>query len=124
VGAEVRVRWLRLLLFFAIAMSLVFGWGSPGDFLKQFLEMAIFLAVVLFGIRQVVRFNLLGLFLIAACTALLGGAAQFLGQPDAFYRLNGYLLAFAVLLLLAWPLGTWRFLGPGSTSPPTETTPA
>ena len=65
-GAELRVRWLRLLLFFAVAAAVVTSWGSPADFLKQFLASAILLAVVVFGMRRVVRFNLLGLFLIVA----------------------------------------------------------
>lgn len=111
VGAEMRVRWLRLFLFFAVAASLVFSWGSPADFLKQFLEMAMLLAVVVFGLRQLVRFNFLGLFLIGACTALAGAAAEFLGQHDAYYRLNGYALVFAILVLLALPLLAWRLRG-------------
>jgi membrane protease YdiL (CAAX protease family) len=106
-GAELRARWLRLLLFLAVPACLVFSWGSRADFLKQFLAQLILLAVVVFGIQQLVRFNMLGLFLVAACTALLGSAVQFLGQPDAFYRYNGYLLLLAIVVLLAWPLMTW-----------------
>jgi len=29
IGAELRVRWLRLLLFFAMAAAMVTNWGSP-----------------------------------------------------------------------------------------------
>jgi len=112
-GAELRVRWLRLVLFFAVAAALVTSWGSPADFLKQFLASAIFLAVAVFGIRRVVRFNLLGVFLVVACTGLLAGAAQLITQPNGFYRANGYGILLAVVLLLAWPLVTWRLRGPG-----------
>ena len=108
VGAEMRVRWLRLLMFFAVAGALVFSWGSPADFLKQFLAMLLLLAVVVFGMRLLVRFNVLGLFLIATCTAILAAAAEFLAQPDGFYHLNGYVLVFAIVMLLAWPLLNWR----------------
>ena len=108
VGAEMRVRWLRLLLFFAVAGAFVFSWGSPADFLKQFLATALLFAVVVFGMRLLVRFNVLGLFLIATCTAILAAAAEFLAQPDRFYHLNGYVLVFAVVMLLAWPLLSWR----------------
>jgi len=107
------VRWLRLVLFFAVAAALVTSWGSPADFLKQFLASAIFLAVAVFGIRRVVRFNLLGVFLVVACTGLLAGAAQLITQPNGFYRANGYGILLAVVLLLAWPLVTWRLRGPG-----------
>jgi uncharacterized protein YjeT (DUF2065 family) len=59
-------------------------------------------------IRQIIRFNTLGLLLIVACTALLSAATEFLAQPDASYRHNGYLLLVAIVVLLAWPLLTWR----------------
>jgi len=110
-GAELRVRWLRLVLFFAVAAGLVTSWGSPADFLKQFLATAILLGVVVFGIRRLVRFNLLGLFLVVACTALVASASELVSQPDTFYRTNGYGILLAVVLLLAWPLVTWRLRG-------------
>jgi membrane protease YdiL (CAAX protease family) len=107
-GAEVRVRWLRLALFLALAAGLVTGWGSPLDFLKQFLLNLILLALVVFGMRRVVRFNVLGLFLIVAGTNLLGGALQLFRQADGFYRFQGYLVLAVLVLLLAWPLLAWR----------------
>jgi len=115
-GAELRVRWLRLVLFLAVAASFVLSYGSAADFLKQFLFSAILLAVVVFGIRRVVRFNLLGLFLVAACTALLGAAGELVTQPDTFYRTNGYVILLALVLLLAWPLVTWRLRGQSTQS--------
>ena len=107
-GAEVRVRWLRLALFLALAASLVSSWGSPSDFLKQFLSNLILLALVVFGMRRVVRFNVLGLFLIVAGTNLLGGALQLSRQTDGFYRFQAYLVLAVLTLLLAWPLVVWR----------------
>ena len=73
-GAELRVRWLRLVLFFAVAAALVSDWGNTADFLKQFLASLLVLGIVVFGIRRVARFNLLGCFLVAASGALLAGA--------------------------------------------------
>jgi membrane protease YdiL (CAAX protease family) len=107
-GAELRLRWLRLFLFFAIPAAFVSGWGTPADFVKQFLELLIVFAVVVFGIRRIVRFNLLGCFLILACTALLGSALDLVSQPDSFYRANGYAVLTALVALLAWPLVLWR----------------
>ena len=118
-GAELRVRWLRLVLFFAVAAAMVTSWGSPADFLKQSLAMAVLLAVVVFGIRRVVRFNLLGLFLIVACTGLISAASGLILQPDAFYRTNGYGILLAVVVLLAWPLVAWRTNGQ-ATAPAAE----
>jgi membrane protease YdiL (CAAX protease family) len=108
IGAELRARWLRLFLFFAVAASVVTSWGSPADFLKQFIIESILLVIVVFGIRRVVRFNLLGLFLIAAITALLAATLELISQPDLFYRHQAYLLLLAILTLLVWPLSTWR----------------
>jgi hypothetical protein len=107
-GAEVRVRWLRLALFLALAAGLVSSWGSPSDFLKQFLLNLILLAFVVFGMRRVVRFNVLGLFIIVAGTNLLGGAVQLSRQADGFYRFQAYLVLAVLALLLAWPLMAWR----------------
>jgi membrane protease YdiL (CAAX protease family) len=122
IGGEVRVRWLRLLLLFAVAAVLVFSWGSPADFAKQFLSTVLLLAVVVFGLRIVARLNLLGIFLVITCTSLLGGAAEFLAQPNAFYRTQGYVVLAAILALLVWPLAVWRMrseAGPG----PVESSP-
>jgi membrane protease YdiL (CAAX protease family) len=107
-GAEVRVRWLRLALFLALAAGMISSWGSPLDFLKQFLLNIILVAFVVFGIRRVVRFNVLGLFLIIAGTTFLGGALQLLRQANGFYRSEAYLILAALVLLLAWPLLAWR----------------
>ncbi len=112
IGAELRVRWLRLLLFIAVAAALVTNWGSPADFLKLFLERLILLGFVVFGIRWVARFNMLGWFLVIACTSLLKSGLELTGQPDAFYRNQGYIVLGALVVLLLWPLVLWR-LRPG-----------
>ena len=109
VAAQVRQPGMRLLLLLLGALALVGGgWGSPADFAKQFLARLLLLCVLVFGIRRVVRFNLLGCFLVVAGTSLLGGAAELLGQPDSFYRANGYAVLLALVLLYAWPLAVWR----------------
>jgi membrane protease YdiL (CAAX protease family) len=108
-GAELRVRWLRLLLFFAVPVAFVSDWGSPADFLKQFLALLVLMAVVVFGIRHVARFNLLGWFLVVATVGLLRAAAELLSQADLFYRVNGYIILATLAALLAWPLLAWRF---------------
>ncbi|MGC1617826.1 MAG: CPBP family intramembrane glutamic endopeptidase [Candidatus Acidiferrum sp.] len=109
VAGVVRARWLRFLLFLLGTLSLAgSGWGNAADFAKQFVAAAILLAVIVFAVRRIIRFNVLGYLLIAACVSLLGAAAQLLGQPDAFYRTNGYAALLLMMLLLAWPLSVWR----------------
>jgi membrane protease YdiL (CAAX protease family) len=107
-GAELRVRWLRLVLFLALVAALVSDWGSPGDFTKQLLASVLIMGVIVFGFRRVVRFNLLGCFLVATSLAMLGGAVELTSQPDGFYRSQGYLVLAALVILLAWPLVAWR----------------
>ena len=108
VGAELRVRWLRLLLFLTVAAMLVTDWGSPADFFKDLLRGLILLGLVVFGIRWVARFNLLGWFLVIACTALLSPGLELTKQPDAFYRGQGHIVLTALVLLLLLPLVMWR----------------
>jgi hypothetical protein len=114
VCAEIRVRWVQIALLLAAAAALVTNWGSTGDFLQQFLISTLSLTGVAFGIRYLVRFNILGLFLIVACTWLLAGAAELITQPNSFYRANGYAILVGVILLLAWPLVTWKLHTQGS----------
>ncbi len=110
VAAKVRQTLLRTLLFFFGALAVVGGsWGTPADFAKQFLARLILLGVVVFGVRYLMRFNLLGCFLVVAGTSLVTGAAEMLAQPDAFYRGNGDAVLLMLALVFAWPLAAWRF---------------
>jgi hypothetical protein len=112
VAAQVRHTGLRILLLLLGALSVVPGnWGSPADLAKQFLARLILIIVLTVGVRQVMRFNILGCFLIVAGTSLLGGASELLSQPDSFYRANGYALRLALVLLFAWPFLAWRIGG-------------
>lgn len=107
-GAELRRRWLRLFLFVAIALAMVSNWGNSLDFMRQFLTGVVMLGFVVFGIRHVARFNILGWFLVVICTALLAGTSELIGQPAAFYKVNGYFTLASMLGFLAWPLIRWR----------------
>ena len=112
VAAQVRPPALRLWLLLVGALALVGGnWGSPADLAKQFLAQLILLSVLAFGVRQVMRFNILGCFLVVAGTSLFSGAAELLSQPDSFYRANGYAVLLTLVLLFAWPFVAWRMAG-------------
>jgi hypothetical protein len=109
VAAQVRHTGLRILLLLLGALSVAPGnWGSPADLAKQFLARLILLSVLVIGVRYVMRFNVLGCFLVVAGTSLFGGAAELLSQPDSFYRENGYAVLLALVLLFAWPFVAWR----------------
>jgi len=108
-AAQIRHRGLRILLLFLGALSVAPGnWGNPADLAKQFLARLILLSVLVVGVRYVMRFNILGCFLVVAGTSLFGGAAELLSQPDSFYRENGYAVLLALVLLFAWPFISWR----------------
>jgi hypothetical protein len=109
VAAHVRHPLLRISLLVAGALAVTGGgWGSPADLGKQFLGRLILLSVLVFGVQRLMRFNILGCFLVAASTALVSSAAELLGQPDSFYRANGYAVLLALVLLFSWPLAAWR----------------
>jgi membrane protease YdiL (CAAX protease family) len=109
VAAQVRQPGLRVLLFLLGALALTGGnWGSAADFAERFLTQLIVLGVFAFGMRYIVRFNILGCFLILSGTSLLAGAAELLSQPDSFYRGNGYAVLLVLVLFFAWPCLVWR----------------
>ncbi|HZC65279.1 MAG TPA: hypothetical protein VE545_01810, partial [Candidatus Dormibacteraeota bacterium] len=100
--------WLRVVFLVSGALALVGGgWGNGADYAKQFVAELVFLGAVALGIRYIAKFNLLGYFLVAAATTILGGLAELLGQNQPFYRRNGYGLIAALVALLAWPLLSW-----------------
>jgi hypothetical protein len=113
VADSVRQAWLRALLFLGGALALVGSdWGSAADYAKHLCVEVILLGVIVLGVRYVVKFNLLGYFLLAAASAILGGASEMLKQDNSFYHLNGLAVLVVLALLLAWPLFAWLFPTP------------
>src|SRR5713226_7715742 len=107
VPAQVRHTGLRILLLLLGALSVAPGnWGSPADLAKQFLARLILLSVLVVGVRYVMRFNILGCFLVVAGTSLFGGAAELLSQPDSFIA--------RMAMLFCW---RWFCSSPGPLSP-------
>ncbi|HTC66572.1 MAG TPA: CPBP family glutamic-type intramembrane protease [Candidatus Acidoferrum sp.] len=112
VASNVKQPSLRILLFLSAALATVgMAWGTPADFAKQFLTCAVLLGLLIVGITRVVRFNILGCFLVVAGTSLLAAAAELLSQPDDFYRVNGCAVLLILAGLLAWPLWSWSMRG-------------
>jgi hypothetical protein len=108
IAAEVRPWWLRCSLFVVATISLIDdNWGSRTDLAQQFLAQLILLAVVVYGVRRIVRFNLLGYFLILMVLALVGGASELLKQPNTLFQRSGWGVVCALVLVLLWPLLSW-----------------
>lgn len=109
VGAVAKARWMRFAMFLLGALFLTGGnWQGGVDFAKEFAAAAILLAVIVFAVRRIVRFNVLGYALVVAFVSLAGAAAELLAQPDGFYRTNGYAVVLVAILVLAVPLAIWR----------------
>ena len=108
IAAYVKPLALRIPMFFIGAATLVRDWGNAGDFVQQYIFRCIFLAVVVFGVRWVVRMNLLGVFLVIMGTSLLPAGLALLEQGNAFYRGNGQAILIGLLLLFGWPLLKWQ----------------
>jgi hypothetical protein len=109
VASVLRPTWLKALVFFvATFAAMPSNWGSPADYAKQWIAETILLAVIVLGIRYVMRFNIFGCFLVVGVISLASGAAELLGEPNRFLRLNGYAVVAALVLLLGWPLMNWR----------------
>ena len=88
------------------------SWGNGADLAKQFIVEVIVLGAIVLGVRYVMKFNLLGCFLVVAGSTLLGAVSELMEQPEAFYRLNGYVILAVLAILLAWPLLAWLFPKP------------
>jgi hypothetical protein len=113
IASMIRPKWLRASLFVLAVLTLGgFGfaanWHDPMDVAKKMVIAAVWIGVIDLAVRHLVRFNVLGYFLIVVGLFLLGGAGEMLRQPDYFYRANGYGVLFALLILFGWPLVAWR----------------
>jgi len=109
IAGQFRARWLRALVFVTGALALMPGnWSGPADFAKQWVAELILLGILVLGVRYVMKFNILGCFVVVASTALTGAGAALLRQPDRFYQRNGYAVMVAEALLLVWLFVAWR----------------
>jgi len=107
IAARCKSSAVRVVLFVLGSLAMTGGWGSPADFLKQWIANAIFLGVVVFGVTRVARLNLMGYFLVLAISVLMLGTVELVSQPNDIYRHQGILCGVALVVLLAWPLTSW-----------------
>ena len=104
IAAYVRPAWLRAALLILFSILLTTNVAAPGSFFREAAFHLFTITAVWFGITRLVRFNVLGYFLIAATVALASPAAELLRQPNPYFRANGYAVIVAALAMLAWPL--------------------
>jgi membrane protease YdiL (CAAX protease family) len=111
---------IRALLFVFGSLAMVSHWGSPADFLKQWIARAILLGVVVFGISRIVRLNLLGYFLVLAVPTLILGAEELASQPNRTYQHEAMAILATLVALLLWPLMAWLGGRTQATTGPTQ----
>jgi hypothetical protein len=107
----IRPKSLRAGVFVLAVLALggfAANWHDPMDVVKKMVIAAIWIGVIDVMVRYVVRFNVLGYFLIVAGLFLLGGAGEMLRHTDYFYRANGYGILLGLVVLFGWPVVAWR----------------
>jgi hypothetical protein len=108
VAAYVRPQWMRAGLVVLVAALIATNVATPWAFLRDAALQAVTIGALWVGVTRIVRLNVMGYFLLAAMTVLVPGAIELLEQPNAYFRANGYTVAAFAVVLLAWPLISWR----------------
>jgi len=104
----IRPAWMRAALLVLYAALVSTNVATPGTFLHDAIFHLLTAVAIWYGVTRVVRFNVLGYFLLAAMTALVPTAIELLEQPNSYLRANGYAVAAAAIALLSWPLIRWQ----------------
>jgi membrane protease YdiL (CAAX protease family) len=105
-----RPLWMRAGVFVMAVWTLgglSSNWSDPMDVAKKMVLGAMWIIVIDLAVRYLIRFNVLGYFLVLASLALVAGASELLGHPDHFYRTNGYGVLIALAALYTWPFFAW-----------------
>jgi hypothetical protein len=113
-ASVIRTTWLRVLIFVLAVLALggfSANWHDPIDVAKKMIIGAVWIGVIDLAVRYLIRFNMLGYFLILTGLLLLAGAGEMLRHPDYFYQANGYGVVAALVVLFGWPLVAWRRAG-------------
>jgi membrane protease YdiL (CAAX protease family) len=111
IAGMIRPIWMRAGVFALAVLTLggfASNWSDPMDVVKRIVIGAMWIAVIDVTVRYVIRFNVLGYFLILTSLVLLAGASELLSQPEHFYRTNGYGVLMVLAALFLWPLFAWQ----------------
>jgi hypothetical protein len=108
IAAYVRPPWMRAALLILIAVLMTTNVASSGAFLRDSMAHLVFVAAIWYGVTRIVRFNVLGYFLLAAMLSLIPAAIELIQQPNAYLHGNGYAVVMIALAILAWPLLRWQ----------------
>jgi len=107
IAAYVRPVWMRAALVVLVALLITTDVATPGAFLRDAAFHLVTVAVIWLLVTRIVRFNVMGYFLLAAMISVVPVAVELLQQPNAYFRMNGYAVVAFVLVLAGWPLLSW-----------------
>ncbi len=112
IAVYVRPRWMRagLLLLYAVLMAT--NVATARGFLRETAFNLVLVTALWFGVTRIIRFNMLGYFLLAAMTALVPGVIQLIEQLNPYFHVNGYAVIAFAIAMFAWPFIFWRRTSP------------
>ena len=107
IAEYIRPQWERAALAILLAVLLATNAATLGTFLREAAFHVVVLAIAWFAVKHVLRFNVMGYFLLAAMTALIPEAIELFRQQHSYFRGNAYAVFAFAAALVAWPLLSW-----------------
>ena len=108
IARYVRPAWMRAALMVLYAVLMATNVATPGAFFREAAFHLVAVAALWYGVTRIVRFNVLGYFLLAAVIALVPAAIELLEQPNPYLHANGFAVAGIAVAIVAWPLLRWQ----------------
>jgi hypothetical protein len=108
IALYVRPLWMRVGIVILAAALMATNVASPRAFLSVAAFYILMIIALALGVARLVRFNVMGYFLLVAIVWLARAAIELLEQPNSYFRANGYALVVVALAILSWPLVHWR----------------
>jgi membrane protease YdiL (CAAX protease family) len=108
IAEYIRPQWERAAFVILVALLMATNAATLGTFLREAAFHVAVFAIAWLAVKHVLRFNVLGYFLLAAMTVLIPEAIDLITQPNAYFRGNAYAVIVFAAALVAWPLVSWR----------------
>jgi len=108
IAIYVRPVWMRAGILVLYAVLMTTNVATAGGFLRDAGFHLFMGAVFWLGVTRLVRFNVMGYFLLAAMTALVPSALDLIEQPNPYFHANGYAVLACAIAAIAWPLIHWQ----------------
>ena len=108
IAAYVRPTWMRAILLVLVAVLMTSNVATSASFLREASVHLVVVLVLWYGVTRIVRFNVLGYFLLAALLALIPTAIGLLREPNSYFHASGYAVVAFAIGVLAWPLMRWK----------------